>query len=228
MSDITPAPTPAQATTATPASPSSMLTGDLSPAQAEQMIGWIRDDLAKGKLSPEKAAAAFDQLQATPEQRAGDTRSDAEKQIDRAYPPAKPEDYLIRWKEPGDPTPMTEQDRQGDALARNWLADAGFPRELGNSLVNTITKVSRETKGMSAAQVDAYRAAELAKLQKVHGAKMQERLDAADDMIEELERQRPGLTNYLGSQVASRNAMVWNMLIQRAEMYHQRKAARGK
>ena len=71
------------------------------------MIGWTKSDLLSGKITPEKANHILNQLGATAEQRAPDSRTPEGKQLDTQFPPAKPEDYLIRWKEPGDPTPMS-------------------------------------------------------------------------------------------------------------------------
>jgi hypothetical protein len=224
MNDITPIPTPAPAPATTPAEP--VLTGDLTAREAAVMIGWERENLAKGKISPEEATKRFDQLGATPEQRAGDTRTPAEVELDRASPPAKPGDYLIRWKDPLDPTPMSQQDRQADATARGWLADAGFPREIGNSLINRIRQVTQETKGMTESELHAYRLTELAKLQHVHRDKLPERLAAADDMIDELESQRPGLFNLLGLHGIGKSAMVWQLLINHAPIFHARNKAR--
>jgi hypothetical protein len=45
----------------------------VSDSEAATIQGWIKDDLAKGKITPEQAQTAFDQLNATPEQRAPDT-----------------------------------------------------------------------------------------------------------------------------------------------------------
>ena len=86
MSDTTapvstaPAPSPAP-----PVAPT--VTGEITPAQAATMAEWTKEDLAKGKITAEQAEKAFDQLQATPEQRAGDARSAEEKQLDQAVSP---------------------------------------------------------------------------------------------------------------------------------------------
>ena len=113
MSDATapvstaPAPSPAPPVVPT-------VTGELTSAQAAKMIEWTKADLAEGKLTPEQAAKAFDQLQATPEQRAGDARSAEEKQLDQAFPPASPSQYQIRYGRPGEDVPMTPELKQFD------------------------------------------------------------------------------------------------------------------
>lgn len=66
--------------------------GTLTPTEAAKMIEWERDNLAKGKITPEEAAKRFDALGATP-----DTRSDEVKLVDAHFPAAKPEEFLIRY-----------------------------------------------------------------------------------------------------------------------------------
>lgn len=106
--------------------------------------------------------------------------------------------------------------------ARTWLAGAGFPRDLGNKLVSTIDKVAQTTKGFSAEQLDACGAREFVKLQRAHGAALEERLQAAAVMINQLEQKQPGLNNLLKSKGIGDNALVASMLIRHAAIYHAR------
>ena len=102
----------------------------LSPSHAAQMIEWEKDNLAKGKITPEEAARRFDALGATPEQRAPDTRTAEVKLLDQHFPAAKPENYFIRYGEPGRPAPpMTPALQTGEdqeiphpAQYMPWLA----------------------------------------------------------------------------------------------------------
>jgi hypothetical protein len=59
-------------------------------------------------------------------------------------------------------------------------------------------------------------------MQKVHGDKLAERLAQADDMIDLIEHQRPGLKQLLSTGVG-RTAGVWNMLISHSTIYHARR-----
>jgi hypothetical protein len=93
-----PAPT-APTAPAVPVEPYSQ--SGLSPNHVAQMIEWEKENLAKGKISPEEATRRFDSLNATPEQRAPDTRSDEVKLLDQHFPPAKEGDFLIRYGLPG-------------------------------------------------------------------------------------------------------------------------------
>ena len=110
--------------------------------------------------------------------------------------------------------------------ARTWLAGAGFPRDLGNTLVSTIDKVAQTTKGFSAEQLDAYSAREFVKLQRAHGAALEERLQAAAVMINQLEQKQPGLKNLLKSKDIGDNALVASMLIAQSEVYWKRRGTK--
>ena len=219
-SSTPPAPlTPAPTVTPQPHHPKA----SISANEAETMAGWIKADLASGKMTQAQADAAFAELNTPMDQRAPDSRSDEEKMLDEHFPSAKPEDYTIRYGVPGQEPTMTPELRQFDANSRTWLAGAGFPRETGNSLVSTITQVLQETARMTPDQLETYRQTQLMILQRAHGEKLKERLRAADDMIDHVEQVRPGLIKFLGAKGVGKNAMVWNMLIAHAPIYHARK-----
>ena len=205
----TPAAPPA--TTPTPGPPSGSPVGpqgEISPAQAAQMIEWEKENLAKGKITPEEAAKRFDALGATPEQRAPDTRTDEQRLLDVQFSGAKPEEYQIRYATPGQAWPeMTPELKQFDTTARSWLSQAEFPRELGNSLITNIEKVVQQTKSMMPDQLESYRIVEHSKMQRIYGDTLQAKLNAADDMIDQLEAQRAGLINLLGSKGIGKNAI---------------------
>ena len=159
------APTPA----ATPAQP--IFTPELNPAQAETMAGWIKADLAAGKLTPEQAAKSFDEL-GTPAENRTDTRTEAAKELDAAglAPADKPEDYVIHYG-----VEMTPEGKQFDTAARTWLHGAGFPKDTGNSLVTTIGRVAQQTAKMSQDQLVEYGQREMVKLQKTYGDSLGEK-----------------------------------------------------
>lgn len=126
--------TPPAASIPTPAAPPTIAPGppqmEITASQAETVASWIRDDLAKGKMTPEQAAKAFEELNTPMEQRAPDTRSDEAKQLDAAFPVARPKDYRIPYADSGqDPPPMTPELKQFDSAARTWMSGAGLPRE---------------------------------------------------------------------------------------------------
>lgn len=196
----------------------------LTPEQSQQMAGWIKADQASGKMTPEQASKAFEELGVPLDQRGPDTRTDEQKELDRHFPQAKPEEYRISYAGPGeDPLPMTPELKQFDTAARTWLSEAGTPREVGNSVVNAIAKTAQLTKGMNDAQLDRYADAEFIKLQRAYGPSLEAKLREAARMVEALDAKQPGLKNLLRAKGIGDNAMVASLLIQQAERYWARR-----
>lgn len=221
MEHSTNAPTPSTpAATPTPTAPATpVFTPELNPAQAETMAGWIKADLAAGKLTPEQAAKSFDEL-GTPAENRTDNRTEAAKELDEAgFAPAdKPEDYVIHYG-----VEMTPEGKQFDAAARTWLHGAAFPRELGNSLVTTIGRVAQQTAKMTPDQLATYGQTEYAKLQRTYGESLGEKLQAANRMIQALENAQPGIKALLQSRGIGDNAVVASMLIGQADIWTRRR-----
>jgi hypothetical protein len=194
----------------------------LSDAEAAKMIEWEKDNLAKGKITPEEATKRFDALGATPEQRAPDTRSDDVKQLDAHFPPAKESDYTIRYYTPGQEPPVMPTEVQAfDANARGWMADAGLSRELGNSLVTSLSKAIQHTHTMTVNERETYKDNENAKLDKLFGPDWHDQLEPAKRMIHELDQKRPGLKEFVRAH--GDNALFVAQLIQAARIYDARK-----
>jgi hypothetical protein len=229
MSDMTSAaPATAPSTlTSTPAAPPPVVEphtkAGISPAEAATMQGWIKADLASGRMTQAQAEKAFDELQTPPEARSMvDTRSEEQKALDAEFPAAKPHEYLLRFFKPGEPGDMTPALNAGEQASRTWLSEAGFPRELGNTVVNTITKVLEHTKSMNADQLEYYGAKEFEKLQAAYGDTLEARLEQARLMVQALEAKAPGLNKLLKSNGIGDNALVASLLMQQAERWHLR------
>ena len=197
----------------------------LAASESETMARWIQQDLASGKMTQAQADAIFNDLQTPLEHRLPDTRTEEQKTLDQYFPAAKPEEFVIRYGEGGQEPAMTPEMKQFDQSARMWLSEGQFPRDLGNSLVNAIEKTVQATSRMNENELENYGHREFEKLQRVHGEKLEERLQAAAMMIDHLERQRPGLKALLASKGIGDDAMVANTLIQHAAVWH---AKRGR
>jgi hypothetical protein len=222
MSD-TNSPTPSiPAETAQPA-PSTPMKTALSASEAAMMAGWIKADLASGKMTQAQADRAFADLNTPLEQRGPDLRSEEAKELDKHFPAAKENDYTIRYGVPGQEPMMTPELKQFDANSRSWMSTAGMPKNIGDSLVTQIGRVMQETQHMSEAELEMYGAREYDKLERTHGTKLEERLQAAALMIDQLERTQPGLKNLLKSKGIGDNALVANMLMQHAQIFHAKK-----
>jgi hypothetical protein len=162
----------------------------VSDTEAAKIAAWTREDLAAGKISQSQADKIFSELNVPAEDRVtkADTRSDEQKLIDAHFPVAKPEEFSIRYADPGQVTPrLTPELAQFDQSARTWLSQAEFPRELGNSIITTIERVAQTTKHMDANQLEQYGVDEFAKLERVYGKELDAKLQAAGRMVEDLE-----------------------------------------
>lgn len=213
--------TPTTPTTpATPTAPATpVFTPELNTAQAETMAAWIREDVAAGRLTSEQAEKAFNEL-STPVENRTDGRSPVAKELDEAglAPAAKPEDYVIHWGQE-----QTPELKQSDTASRTWLHGAGFPRELGNSLANRISKVIQRNAGKTPDQLAAEADVNIIRLQGVHGGTLPEKFAAANKMIHELEAKQPGLKRLLTSHGVGDDPITVNLLLAQAERYWARK-----
>jgi hypothetical protein len=227
--------TPAQAPPAAPAptapSPSVLVqpTAPITASQATSMAGWIKEELAKGKMTQAEAVKAFDDLGTPADQRVtpADTRTDEQRLIDEQFPVAKPDEFFIRYADPGRPAPpMSKELSQFDQSARAWLVGAEFPANLGNSLITNIEKVAQQTKAMTPDQLESYGLVEYEKLQRAYGDKLEEKLTSAGHMVEALEKKTPGLKNLLRSKGLGDSALIASMLIGQAERYWIRRKGR--
>ena len=171
------APTPPQAPQAAPPAPAVTplvephTKASVTTAEAATMAGWIKADLAAGKMTQAQADRAFAELNTPLEQRLPDVRSDEEKMLDKQFPAAKPEDYIIRYGLPGQEPEMTKPLKEFDQSARTWVSVAGFPRDVGNNLVSAIAKVAQQTQHMTPAELEQYGADEFVKLERAHGTR---------------------------------------------------------
>ena len=68
----------------------------ISDSEAATMAGWIKADLAAGKMTQAQADQAFTELNTPLAQRGPDTRTDEQKTLDTHFPAAKPDEFMIR------------------------------------------------------------------------------------------------------------------------------------
>ena len=220
--------TPAPSTPAAPSMSPPMVEphpkAALSPTESAQLAQWAKEDFAKGKITQAQLEQQFTELNTPQEQRnTTDTRTPEQKQLDTLHPPAKPNDYIIRYSIPGQETPMTPELKQFDTAARTWMTDAGLTREIGNSLANAIGKVVETTHKMTDAQLESYALTEYARLERAYGSNLETKLQSAAQMIHALESKQPGLKTFLKSKGIGDSAIIASMLIQQAERWHERR-----
>ncbi len=114
-----------------------------------------------------------------------------------------------------------------DQSALSWLVGAKFPANIGNSLITTIAKVAQQTKHLSADHLEGYGLLQYERLEQVYGAELEDNLNAAGRMVEQLEKKTPGLKNLLRSKGLGDNAEIASLLIQQAERYWIRRKGRS-
>jgi hypothetical protein len=102
-----------------------------------------------------------------------------------------------------------------------------MPRELGNSLVNIVDRVTKATADMDEAALERYGNQQYAILEKTFGSALEEKLQQAGRMVQALEGVRPGLNALLRGAIGD-DARVATMLIQQSEIYFARKGRGGK
>ena len=186
----TPAPTSPPEPTVSPVVEPHSKSGLVS-SEAAKMATWAREDLSTGQITQAQADQIFNELNIPADQRVTppETRTAEEQLRDAHFPIAKPEDFTIHYGAPGQALPMTKELQQFDTTARTWLSAAGFDRNLGNALVNEIDRVTQRTHKMTPTELESYGFAEMAKLEQVHGDKLEEKLKSAGFMVEELDKQ---------------------------------------
>jgi hypothetical protein len=192
------------------------------------MANWTREDVAKGKLSPEAEAKIFDDLGVPLDQRAtpADLRRPEQQLLDAHFPVARPEDLSISYGPPGQAPPMTKALAEFDSSARTWLSAAEFPRELGNSLITQIEWTVQATKGMTTDQLESYGMVEYEKLERAYGDTLEEKLRTAAVMIDALDKKQPGLKHLLQSNGIGDNALVVAQILAQSEHWPARRKGR--
>jgi hypothetical protein len=168
--------TPAQPTGPVPLQPSQhpnllqpSMSAEITQTEAIKMRQWTKEGLQAGKITAEAAERAFADLgTSTSEQMRRDDRTPDHVALDRDFPSAAKSDYIINWGLPASP-----ELKAADESARVWLSEAGFPQHLGNSLVNTIEQVARQTKNMTDQQVENFAETEFQRLRQVSIANSQ-------------------------------------------------------
>jgi hypothetical protein len=209
---------PAAAPDAT-AQPLAIQSGDFTPAQLQTMA----DDLVKrGRLTREQA----DEMlradgAALPEPEQGLSPEAAA--IDRAFPPARPQDYQMpEYSRPGEG--LTPEESKFDAMARGWLADARFTREIGSSLAREIAREAQAHEAKTESQRELYRRSTEALLQRMWGDQYDERVSLARTLVRELDARKPGLLAVLEHSGAGNNPRVIAALASQAERLLMRRA----
>lgn len=97
----------------------------------------------------------------------------------------------------GDGLPYTEADTQADAAIRGWLADAELPKGNGNFIAAEARKLVPQLQAMTDSQRDLFQQQERVKLERIWGDGYNTNMNAARQLVQEIEAKRPGIVNFL-------------------------------
>src|SRR5574340_860451 len=197
-------------------------TGGFSPEQARTIAGDLDYLVSCGRMTREeadKALAAEGVELVKPEE--GLSPDAAE--IDKAFPPARPQDYEFpQYNGPGEG--LTAEQAKFDATARGWLADAKFTREIGSSLAIEIDREARAHQSMSDIDRLLYGKQQQILLERLWGTGTADKISMARQLVRELDARRPGLIALLEATGAGNNARLIAALANQAERLALRRA----
>jgi len=224
-------------TNPTPAAPAASGALDI-PAEPSTALG-IAQALSAGRIDSIQAgrlakaggidaltiARAFSTLK-NAELQSQDLRTSEDKAADALYgQPAQPQDYIVNWQTPGRPQVVVSKEmEQWEQQRRGNLSDAGCSREVGNAVIQAVSRAADTISRMTPEQILSYRITENDKLAALFPdeATLDRKLTAAGEMVKELETRNPGLQALLRGPVGD-TAAVALLLIQIAERYWMRK-----
>ena len=186
----------------------------LSAADQATALGDLKAAVAKGTLTPEQAATAFDELGIPVDERT-DRRSADVKLLDEHFPPAKPEEFLLPFDD-------QELPSEGKQSVRTGLESAEADRTSGNTFVKTVDEVGKQLAAMPEAQRLDYPAKQMALLKQTYGDTLDARFAQAKALIGVLEAKRPGLKALLQSGVGD-SARVVSLIFDLSERWAMRR-----
>ena len=197
---------------------------------AEQLAAGTIDHRQAGKLAKVSNLSTLDvanglrAVRAAADQ-AHDTRSPAVKEADAIYgTPADERAYRLQFYTPGQEPSETPKDvAEFDARARGWMHEMGLSKPFGDSLFQTVAKQIQRTSTLSPEARESVKEKENDKLRALYGGqeKLEEALQPARRMVEELEQVRPGIKAFI--QQHGDHALFVAQLIRAARGYHARK-----
>jgi hypothetical protein len=185
------------------------------------MMGWLKDDHAKGRMSDTELATALQELTGEDlQQSAPDTRTPEQLQHDSQFPPAKPEHYTLPQYD--DPEHITPAMTAFDATARGWLATGLFPKEHGSAIAKEANRVAAQLEHYTEGQHELFRRTEMATLSKIWGADTAKNLAMARAFIREVGEKSPQLIEMLDRTGIGNSASIVIQCFHQAERLHAR------
>ena len=193
---------------------------ELTPHQVTVM-GWLKDDHAKGRMSDAELNTALQQLTGKgAEQLTPDTRTPEQQEYDRHFPPAKPAHYELPLHD--DHEHMTPEKTAFDNTVRGWLATGLFPREHGSAIAKEAHRVAAKLEHYTEGQRELFRRTEMATLSKIWGADTAKNLSMARAFIREVAEKSPQLVEMLNRTGIGNSAAIVIQCFHQAERLNAR------
>ena len=127
------------------------------------------------------------------------------REIDAAFPPAKPEHYDI---------PNQNQNLdiktvlKNDSQFRDWLSKAGFTKQIGSYIASEIESNRVRYETMTSGEKTLWERSEAIKLENIFKNETENKVGLGMKLISELEQKSPGITKFLKSNGANANVMI--------------------
>lgn len=195
---------------------------DFTPDQLKQMAGWMVED---GKLTQEEADASLVESGVNQTANTDDPYADTPeaKEIDRGFPPARPEEFQFPNLSEGDKIEPAVV--EFDKTARGWLTGGRFTATDGSFLANEVDRVSRQTESMSDVDRQVWASGEKAKLQKLWGPDFNRKTALAQQLVREIDKKSAdaskagaaSLSELLEQSGAGNSALVISKFVFQAE-----------
>jgi hypothetical protein len=145
------------------------------------------------------------------------------REIDQHFPPARPEQFdLPSLADEGED--YGPRQFEADKLARSWLADARFPREIGSHIAQEAARTAALLKTMTPESRELWARGQREMIDRTLGAAAPRKLALAHQLIQELEGKSPGVVAFLEASGAGNAATI---VVQVAEHATRLAARRG-
>lgn len=190
---------------------------EFSSSQLTQMVQWEVD---AGRLTIEQANEMLTKDGAPSIKNPIDPNSPAA-YIDSIMPPAEPKQFTMpETKYNDDPTGRDAQ--AVDKLARGWLSEGRFTREIGSFIAEEVSRTATRYEKMSEIERRGYLNEQESMLQKMWKGDTTRKLNLAKSLVDHLESKSPGLKILLENTGAANNAMIVAKFAMQAELLLER------
>jgi hypothetical protein len=164
-------------------------------AEAEGFKQWVRQDLASGKMTPAEADQALREIDGQGlDQLKADTRSECEREYDRAFPVCREDN--IPWPHSPDGESMPEFNAFRSQM-NCYFVDAGMTKDTAGYILKEADAFGYRSEKWTPEEHVLVGRAEIAKLESVLGDRLPQQLLLAKQMVQKLESKRPGLVAML-------------------------------